>query len=296
MTTEAPRPIVDHVTIAGTDLDRLCRTLADAGLKPEYGGSHSNGVTHMSLLGFDDGSYVELISTVERGVSSPWWSQHVAADGGPCGWAIRTETISEDVDRLIALDIPVSGPEYYHRERPDGTLVEWDLAFPGEGEPGVVLPFLIEDRTPRERRVQPTPVLARSGLTGVETVTVCVDEFEHTVDRFRHVFEIPEPVVCDDEQFEARVADVPGTPIAVASPDEGSWLGERLERFGPSPCSYLLGTSDFSATAEHLAIRAEESWFGRRVRWLDVDGLDERALGVVERDPSPGARSDGGSR
>ena len=58
---------LDHVTIAGSSLDRLRDAFARIGLATEYGGAHANGVTHMALLGFDDGSYIELASTVKPG-------------------------------------------------------------------------------------------------------------------------------------------------------------------------------------------------------------------------------------
>ena len=83
-------PLIDHVTIAGADLAALQQGFTNAGLTPDYGGVHSNGVTHMAALGFDDGSYLELISTVEPGKESPWWPKQIAADGGPCAWCART--------------------------------------------------------------------------------------------------------------------------------------------------------------------------------------------------------------
>ncbi|PSQ09805.1 hypothetical protein BRC93_12015 [Halobacteriales archaeon QS_5_70_15] len=60
-------PAVDHAVVAGSDLDALGTAFADVGLETEYGGEHSNGVTHNRTLGFADGSYLELISTIEPG-------------------------------------------------------------------------------------------------------------------------------------------------------------------------------------------------------------------------------------
>ena len=47
---------IDHVTIAGSDLSKMRDAFASLGLVSEYGGAHSNGITHMALLGFEDGS------------------------------------------------------------------------------------------------------------------------------------------------------------------------------------------------------------------------------------------------
>jgi len=82
---------VDHVTIAGSHLASLEQAFTGVGLKPAYGGPHSNGITHMDLLSFADGSYIELISTLEPGQTSPLWHAHIAGDGGPCAWAVGVD-------------------------------------------------------------------------------------------------------------------------------------------------------------------------------------------------------------
>lgn len=54
------RPI-DHVVFAERDLDALEEIFSAAGFETSYGGKHSNGVTHMSLVGCGNRSYIELI-------------------------------------------------------------------------------------------------------------------------------------------------------------------------------------------------------------------------------------------
>ena len=45
----------------------------------------------MALLSFADGSYVELISTLEPRQTSPLWHAHIAGDGGPCARAVGVD-------------------------------------------------------------------------------------------------------------------------------------------------------------------------------------------------------------
>ena len=72
---------IDHVTIAGSTLATLEAGFAAIGLTTDYGGPHSNGVTHMSLLGFDDGSYIELISSMQPGQKdNVFWGEHIAGE------------------------------------------------------------------------------------------------------------------------------------------------------------------------------------------------------------------------
>ncbi len=56
---------INRVTIAGPELSPMEQSFANLGLATDYGGPHSNGVTHMAWLGFVGGSYIELISSLK---------------------------------------------------------------------------------------------------------------------------------------------------------------------------------------------------------------------------------------
>jgi hypothetical protein len=271
---------IDHVTIAGPDLAALEAKLAGTGLRFSYGGAHSNGVTHMSLASFEDGSYVELISTLEPGREAPIWSRYISGSGGPCAWAVGLDDVGAEAVRLRALGVQVRGPFYMHRRRPDGVLVEWDLAYVGEGDPGATLPFVIKDRTPRELRVPPAePAEGPGRLTGVAAVVLAVPDLGEAIRLFRRVYGLDEPLAAEDDGLGAWVAWFEGTPVVLAAPGVGSgWLTERLDRFGPSPCAFLLGTDDVEAAARRLGLDAPEPWLGRSVAWLELDGV---RLGVA---------------
>ena len=274
---------IDHATIAASSLDPLEEAFAAVGLATEYGGSHSNGVTEMSLLGFQDGSYIECISTVEPGAESPQWDRHIRNDGGPCAWAVRAEDIAAEAARLRDAGITVSEPDPMNRERPDGVELARELAVLGDGEPGATLPFLITDETPREWRVSPTPAAADSELTGIERVVLGVADADRAAGRFRRAFpDLPEPVREAGEPFGGAVVRVPGAPPVLAEPADGSWLADRLERVGPSPCGLLLGTTNLERSTERFDLDRRTSWEGRSVGWpRETEGpLSE--VGVVE--------------
>ena len=84
---------IDHATLAARELEPLSDLFRRLGLDPVYGGTHSNGITHMAVLGFPDGSYLELISTLQPGQPSPWWEQAIHTSAGPCAWAVRVTGI-----------------------------------------------------------------------------------------------------------------------------------------------------------------------------------------------------------
>jgi len=56
---------LDHVSVCGSSLDTLRQAFTDVGMTPDFGGPHGNGVTQMALVGFDDGTYLELIAPIK---------------------------------------------------------------------------------------------------------------------------------------------------------------------------------------------------------------------------------------
>jgi Glyoxalase-like domain len=274
---------IDHVTIAGSRLDPLQLAFAEAGLTTDYGGPHSNNITHMALLGFDDGSYIELISTLKPGQHSPWWDAHIRNDGGPCAWALEVDDVAAETRRVAGLGVAVHGPTHYARERPDGVTIEWDLAILGDQGMGALLPFIIKDRTPRELRVSPSPSVAGTALTGVALVVIAVPEMEPASELFQRVYELPLPVISEWLELGARFAHFPGQPFALAAPlASDNWLAQRLARFGVSPCAYLIGSSDMVTTAKRLPLTRARGWRGRSLAWLTLQGASHLRVGVID--------------
>jgi catechol 2,3-dioxygenase-like lactoylglutathione lyase family enzyme len=279
---------IDHVTIAGSNLSRLQAAFSGLGLATDYGGPHSNGVTHMALLGFDDGSYIELISTLEPGRrDTNFWGEHIAADGGPCAWAVYVEDVAAEVARAANLGVKVSGPHAMHRRRPDGQLVEWELAFLGDQGAGATLPFIIKDSTPRDVRVRPSASVAgRPGqpalLSGVHKVILGVKDLPTTAALFRRLYGWPEPRRQEMPQLGATLADFAGTPVTLAAPlASPSWLAERLARFDESPCAFLIGAANVEAARRRFALSEPLDWFGRRAAWFDPAPLNGTRLGII---------------
>jgi hypothetical protein len=280
---------LDHVTVAGRDLDALRRAFADAGLPPTVGGEHDNGVTHMASVPFQDGVYLELIASRDLDRTAPWWDAAIRHDAGPSAWAVRSDGIDADVARLRDRGLAVTDPETFSRERPDGVELSWDLAVVGREEPdrsapGGLCPFFVEDHTPRETRVGAPLDPASAGVpaTGVAEVVVGVTDLDTAVTTLRDGFGLAAPREDDDPTF-GRVANFPDAPVSLASGP--GWIADRCERFGPVPCAYLLST-DWSTAGHDAPVNGspgsaadgsrgvtdgERPWFGRRLR--PVSGL-----------------------
>ncbi len=276
---------IDHVTVCGAELEPLAEAFAAGGLVPEYGGPHANGVTHMALLGFQDGSYLELIAPLKPGRAdgSPW-GKLMLGDAGAGAWAIRTHDIRGDVVRLNSLGIETEGPTAGSRRRPDGKVLEWQTASVGPGTPGAMLPFLIQDHTPREWRVQPSASLMGSGLNGIEAVVLGVNQIDSACASFRQAYNLKTPLMENHAEFGARIAYFEGSPIMLAEPlSQDSWLASRIGKFGDTPAGFLLRTGDLKQTAKGLELASHTHWFGDPVAWWGPEKLRGIRLGIIER-------------
>jgi len=274
---------IDHVTVCGRNLERMRGAFAEVGLATEYGGRHANGLTHMALAGFEDGSYLELIAPVDAsdpalavhgtGMMSGWMPLMIGAAGAGA-WAVRAKGIHAEAERLRRRGIAVRGPERGGRTRPDGTALEWETALVGTGAAGSVLPFVIEDRTERTLRVRASEGERPQGFYGVSAVVIGVRDLLGASTLFDRAFGLGEAAVEDDAAVGVRLAFFSGTPVMLAEPLGTSWLSERLEQFGECPAGFVLAASG------KMKVARTSSWFGRRIGWLDERALGAR-VGVV---------------
>jgi glyoxalase-like protein len=273
---------VDHVSVCGADLDAMRNEFARVGLTTDYGGPHANGVTHMALLGFDDGSYLELIAPQKPGaVEGSSWAKLMAGNAGPCAWAVATSDIKQELERLKGAGISTGEPTPGSRKRPDGTAIEWVTAELGSGPSGATLPFIIQDRTPRDWRVQPSASVKNSGLVGIDAVVLGVNNLDKAAAMFQQAYGWPPPVVEQHWDFDAKLAYFPGQPVILASPLPGhSRLAEHLQKFGETPVGFVLQTQNFDAAAKRFHISYNITWFGQKFAWFDAKKLHGVRLGI----------------
>jgi len=272
---------LDHATICGSNLATLRQAFTDIGLTPDFGGPHGNGVTQMALVGFDDQSYLELISPVNPGVTAgSEWSQFLSDEAITCAWGATTNVLLQELDRLKKTSVFVAEPKRGSRKRPDGMNLEWITAQIGPGTAGSVLPFMIEDQTPRTWRVQTSASAKDAPVFGVESVIIGVSNLDDGVALFRKTYNWSEPIVENQKDF-GKLAYFPGQPVILASPSGVNWLADRLGKYGEGPVAYLLGTRDFTAASKKYRLSSPKTWFGQRVGWFDSAKLKGVRLGVI---------------
>jgi len=273
---------VDHVTICGANLGGLQEAFGSLGLAADYGGPHANGGTHMAVIGLEDGSYVELVAPLKAGTATESsWSKLMLANAGACAWAVGSSDIHKDVDALKNAGLPVDGPFPGGRKKPDGKVLQWQTAAVGTEQAGAMLPFMIQDGTPREWRVRPSASAAQMGLTGVAAVVLGVKDMDAAVALFRKAYGWPMPAREDHAEFGANLAYFPGTPVMLATPLQAdNWLSRRLQDMGDCPVAFLLSGPAF----DKASAKAQPSpgvWFGRRLAWFAAESLQGARLGVI---------------
>jgi len=181
---------IDHLVIAVPDPDAAAADLAAAlGLTPGGGGRHDRLGTYNRLLWLGD-TYLELIGVFDAGLAGESWVGQPtltvlasAAGTGLATWAIATDDLEADLDRLRTTGSDLGPARVGERRRPDDQVVTWRLAASPTLEPDGP-PFLIEhDRTSAEWTVEDRAAraLAPARLTAIE---ISVTDVAATTFRF----------------------------------------------------------------------------------------------------------------
>jgi glyoxalase-like protein len=139
---------LDHVVLVVLDLAAAVADHRARGFTVTPGGEHAGGLTHNALVGFQDGSYLELIAFHDLAAASGKhsWAPVAERGGGWADFALASDDLLQDVAALSAL--VVRPPEDGGRTRPDGVAIAWRVVRLHKP-----LPFLIQDLTTRELRV-----------------------------------------------------------------------------------------------------------------------------------------------
>ena len=176
---------LDHVVVLVRDLERTITDYEAIGFTVQRGGTHADGATHNALVGFADGSYVELIAFLKPTSEHRWGRHEAAGIEGFIDFALLPGNVGEVVAAACARGLNYAGPFDGGRVRLDGERLAWQIGTPPTPE----LPFLCGDVTPRALRVREGDVrLHRNGVTGVASLTLAVTDLEASLQRYRALF------------------------------------------------------------------------------------------------------------
>lgn len=168
---------IDHIVIAGADLDVLATAYESLGFTVVGGGRHPIG-SYNRLIGLKDGAYIELLSFYEPSPKHYWWDAVHKRGGGVIDFCMRTDDIRGDYAVFQAQGVAMSPLVGLSRIRHDGYKLAW-LNNEIYGEYQGLIPFVIEDETPRDERV-PKESQHANGVTGIDAITLVARDIDMT--------------------------------------------------------------------------------------------------------------------
>jgi len=170
----------DHAVLAVRHLVTAKRNFQRLGFVVLAGGSHAGGLTHNALIPLTESSYLELLAPAKPGLGpllrfsrrlgllppllaskSPfarYFARHLAAEEGLVDFALHCPDLQTTLHRAHRAGLHFDGPYPGARTKPNGQKVAWQLALPHPNMASMAkIPFLIQDETPRERRIPSLP-------------------------------------------------------------------------------------------------------------------------------------------
>ncbi len=239
---------LDHLVVLVSDLDGAVRDYARLGFAVTPGDEHADGLTRNALIPFEDGTYLELVAFVdpEDPRDNFWGWRPFLSSGGLIDYCVASDDLEADVRRLRDSGLIVDGPVDGGRRLPDGTRIRWRVA--RLRQKGRLLPFLIEDLTPRSSRV-PGGVRAEhpNGATGIarlELVAADAGKAARDLSALLGVRRDP------DETGITRFS-LGGSVLCVAPGRAGS-ARRRLASVGPGPLAVQLAGEPVAADTGKL--------------------------------------------
>ena len=177
-----PDLTLDHVVILVGDLEQAIAGYSELGFTVQRGGSHADGATHNALVGFADGSYLELIAFIRPKPDHRWGGWAARGHRGFIDYALLPSSVGAVVDRARAAGLAYQGTFDGGRQRLDGELLRWQTGTP----PTADLPFLCGDLTPRSLRVREGDVRRHAnGASGIASISVLVADLPASLDRYQ---------------------------------------------------------------------------------------------------------------
>ena len=191
---------LDHVVLVVRDLDTAVTEHRRRGFTVTPGGEHAGGLTHNALVGFQDGSYLELIAFHHLAAASGKhsWAPVAERGGGWADFALLSSDVAEDAAALG--ELAARPPEDGGRMRPDGIAIAWRVVRLEKP-----LPFLIEDLTARDLRVpHGAAATHENGTNGIASIVLGATDPARVAERYMRLRERGAPEV------EARRAERDG--------------------------------------------------------------------------------------
>ncbi len=254
-----PLNTFDHFIILVNDLAAAMETYRALGLYARAGGEHPAFGSHNALVALADGAYLELVAFKDAALAEKsFWReavQRLRVRQGFGGFVLASDDLANDVPRLRQQKLDIADPSAGARTRPDGQRVEWQTALIG-GTPSGALPFLIQDVTPRELRVEPPPE-GFGRQARVKEVVVAVKHADLARDAYRALLGVePRRVRNSAGDVTGYRFTLPWGTIIVAQPESGgNAMADQVSTRGEGLYALTLTLDDVNPARRQMKAR-----------------------------------------
>ena len=240
---------LDHLVILVRDLDWAVRGYEALGFAVTPGGEHADGLTRNTLIPFKDGSYLELVAFVDQEDprDNVWgWRRFLSSGGGLIDYCAASDDLAADVGRLGEWDFGVDGPTDGGRRLADGREIRWLIA--RIRQEGRLLPFLIEDLTPRDLRIPGDSSAEHpNGALGISNLKIAASDAEEALRAFASL----------KEPSGGTSLRLGPCSLSVVTAEQEDEARHRLDTTGPGPFAVGLATG-MSGCEEELNRRLSQ--------------------------------------
>ena len=164
------------------------------------------------------------------------WRPFLETGGGLVDYCVSSDDLAADARRLAEAGFDLDGPDAGGRSLPDGTRTRWKVA--RIRQEGRVLPFLIEDETPRRLRVPGGPFAEHpNGAIGISRLLISTRSITESRRALAALAGSPETNGNTPRLGRHELAVV--APGGAEDPVE-----QRLELSGPRPFAVEIATGE----------------------------------------------------
>jgi hypothetical protein len=241
---------LDHLVVLVRDLELASAGYESLGFAVTPGGEHADGLTGNALIPFEDGSYFELVSFLdpEDSTDNFWGWRGFLPYEGIIDYCAASDDLDSDASRLESLGFVVDGPDDGGRRLPDGGEIRWRSA--RIRQEGRILPFLIEDLTPRELRVPGGPAARHpNGATGVSRLEISAPDVRQAASSLSTLADI-----TNDTDTSVRLGACVLSPVSMETGDAKGAGPSAVELVGAEP-EVLRELDPVLAHGAHILLR-----------------------------------------
>lgn len=250
---------LDHFIVLVNELNPAMETYRSLGFEVAPGGEHQAFGSHNALVPLADGTYLELVAFRDPALAATsFWGDAVRklkVSEGFGAFVLASNDLSGDVKNIRKRSLDIADPQPGARRRPDGKEVAWHTALIGGTRTGI-LPFLIEDVTRRELRIEAARTGVGSRLRPKEVI-VAVKNVEVARQAYRELMDI-EPRYVQNTAGDLtgyRVSAPWGSIILAHSERKGNALADQLDQRGEGLYAVTLAADDVNRARSEMAQR-----------------------------------------